>query len=87
MQRWVFQEGIDSVCNSIEEILSNQNIFSIVYKFDYLIFDFKFFRIKIHFLFFLLMHKYSEENSLYKRIKKYIECNLKKNSWLSSVKK
>jgi hypothetical protein len=26
--------GISSVCNSIEEILSNQNRFCIVYKFD-----------------------------------------------------
>jgi hypothetical protein len=50
-------EGIDSACNSIEEILSNQNRFCIVYKFDYLI-------IKIHFLFFLLMYEYSEEDSL-----------------------
>jgi hypothetical protein len=59
-----FLEGIDSVCNSIEEILSNQNRFCIVYKFDYLIFDFQFFSIKIHFLFFLLMYEYSEEDSL-----------------------
>jgi hypothetical protein len=57
-------EGIDSACNSIEEILSNQNRFCIVYKFDYLIFDFQFFPIKIHFLFFLLMYEYSEEDSL-----------------------
>jgi hypothetical protein len=33
---------------------------------------------KIHFLFFLLMYEYSEEDSLLERIKKYIECNLKK---------
>jgi hypothetical protein len=38
--------------------------FCIVYKFDYLIFDFQFFSIKIHFLFFLLMYEYSEEVSL-----------------------
>jgi hypothetical protein len=30
----------------------------------YLIFDFQFFSIKIHFLFFLLMYEYSEEDSL-----------------------
>jgi hypothetical protein len=64
MQKWAFLEGIDSVCNSIEEILSNQNRFCIVYKFDYLIFDFQFFSIEIHFLFFLLMYEYSEEDSL-----------------------
>jgi hypothetical protein len=42
MQKWAFLEGIDSVCNSIEEILTNQNRFCIVHKFDYLIFDFQF---------------------------------------------
>jgi hypothetical protein len=64
MQKWAFLEGIDSVCNSIEEILSNQNRFCIAYKFDSLIFDFQFFSIKIRFLFFLLMYEYSEEDSL-----------------------
>jgi hypothetical protein len=64
MQKWAFLEGIDSVCNSIEEILSNQNRFYIVYKFAYLIFDFQFVSIKIHFLFFILMYECSEEDSL-----------------------
>jgi hypothetical protein len=69
MQKGAFLEGIHSVRNSI---LSNQNRFCIVYNFDYLIFDFQFFSIKIHFLFFLLMYEYSEEDSLYERINKYI---------------
>jgi hypothetical protein len=65
MQKWAFLESIDSVCNSIEEILSNQYRFCIVYHLiKYLIFDFQFFQLKYIFCFFLLMYEYSEEDSL-----------------------
>jgi hypothetical protein len=43
-------EGIDSVFNSIEEILSNQNRFCIVYKFDYI--AYLIFQLKYIFCFF-----------------------------------
>jgi negative regulator of genetic competence, sporulation and motility len=63
---------------ALRKIVSNQNRFCIVYKFDYLIFDFQFFSIKIHFLFFLLMHEYSEEDSFIRTNKKIYRVQFEK---------